>query len=145
MSCCSGQKWGQRSLSALSMGLEIGHINIFWLGQSEDTYWPWFFDRSSPDNYWPCRWELKHLVPSVCLFVSACLSVCTLLTKQFDLWPWFLVWRLTLNLASLTLKVKVIGQCSRSNMKITLFPPSFREGGHRSRSPRSGSNVKIRG
>ncbi len=132
MSCCSGQKWGQRSLSALSMGLPIGHINSFWLGQIEGTYWPWFFNRSSRDNYSPCSKELVHLIPCVCLCVSACLSVCTLLAKRFDLWPWFLALRLTLTLASVTLKVKVVGQRSRSNTKIVFFQPSVRKVGQRS-------------
>ena len=34
--------------------------------------------------------------------------------KPFDLWPWFLVWRLTLTLVRLGLLVKVVGQRSWS-------------------------------
>ena len=37
----------------------------------------------------------------LCLFVCVCLSVRTLTSGPFDLWPWFMVWELTLTLAGL--------------------------------------------
>ncbi len=58
-----------------------------------------------------------HRIGAVC--VSVCVSVRTLTTEPFDLWPWFLVWELTLTLARLGLYVKVVGQRSRSLGKIS--------------------------
>ncbi len=55
------------------------------------------------------------------LIASVCPSVDALTSELFGLWPWFLAWRLTLTLAGLGLKVKVVGQCSRSNNKKKLL------------------------
>ncbi len=60
-----------------------------------------------------------NIIGPVC--VCVCLSVCILMAKPFDLRPWFLACWLTLTPGRMGLKVKVIGQRSRSNIKIVFY------------------------
>ncbi len=53
-------------------------------------------------------------VPSVCVCVSVCLSVSALTAEPFDIQTRNLVEALTLQISRMSLKVKVIGQRSRS-------------------------------
>ncbi len=71
--------------------------------------------------------EIIRLVASLFLWVCVyvCLYVRALLFEPFDLRPSFLVWRLTLTYSRLGLKVKVVGQSSRSNSDKLCFMMTF--------------------
>ena len=74
------------------------------------------------DTSWYVMMLKNYLSEGVSVCVCVCLCVSTLTAEPFDLSPWFLVWELTLTLASLGLYVKVVGQ--RSPHKISLHSNS---------------------
>ena len=85
---------------------------------------------------------------SVCVCLCVCLPVDALTAKPLDLGPRFLAWMLTLTLVRMDLKVKVIGQSSRSNIEIAFFclaSDGHRCQGHQDQGQRSSSNVKFVG
>ncbi len=108
-------------------------INVpiwFWIIKNTDSlvhYWTkhYYRPRSRGDN------TFGSVRPSVRLSVrpsvrpSVRLSVNALTAEPFDLRPWFLAWGLTLTLARFGLKVKVVGQRSRSNFEKMCFDMIF--------------------
>ena len=79
--------------------------------------------------------EIILSVPCVCV----CLSASTLTANPFDLWLWFLAWKLTLTLARMGLKVMVIGQVQTWKL---CFSDDYQN--RRSRSPRSRSRSVMK-
>ena len=70
-----------------------------------------------------------------------CPSVSALTPKPFDLQPWYSVCRSTLTLARMGVKVKVVGERSRSNAQIRIFTSDILPWGL---GQRSGSRPKVR-